>query len=121
MRWLIGCVAAVALLSVLQLAPGSRPPPAHLAELVPWRPTLAMRFSGQMAAMNEPLTSARDWNGYVTMTLAGLGVSDPARLHAVTRRAARRVADHCRCRVRGYEVRARIPGRGLLVVVSSSD
>jgi hypothetical protein len=55
------------------------------------------------------------------MTLAGLGVSDPARLHAVTRRAARRVADHCRCRVRGYEVRARIPGRGLLVVVSSSD
>ena len=57
MRWLIGCVAAVALLSVLQLAPGSRPPPQHLAELVPWRPTLAMRFSGQMAAMNEPLVN----------------------------------------------------------------
>ena len=114
-------MAAVALLSVLQLAPGSGRPPPHLPELVPWRPTLAMRFSGQMAAMNEPLTSASDWNGYVTMTLAGLGVSDPARLHAVTRRAARRVADHCRCRVRGYEVRARIPGRGLLVVVSSAD
>jgi hypothetical protein len=114
-------VAAVALLSVLQLAPGSRPPPPHLAELVPWRPTLAMRFTGQMAAMNEPLAGASDWNGYVTMTLAGLGVSDPARLHAVTRRAARRVADHCRCRVRGYEVRARIPGRGVLVVVSSAD
>jgi hypothetical protein len=114
-------VAAVALLAVLQLAPGSRPPPQHLAELVPWRPTLAMRFSGQMASMNEPLASASDWNGYVTMNLAGLGVSDAARLRAVTRRAARRVADHCRCRVRGYEVRARIPGRGVLVVVSSSD
>ena len=111
----------MALLSVLQLAPGSRPPPPHLAELVPWRPTLAMRFTGQMASMNEPLAGASDWNGYVTMTLAGLGVSDPARLHAVTRRAARRVADHCRCRVRGYEVRARIPGRGVLVVVSSAD
>ena len=47
----------MALLSVLQLAPGSRPPPQHLAELVPWRPTLAMRFSGQMAAMNEPLAT----------------------------------------------------------------
>jgi hypothetical protein len=114
-------VAAVALLLVLQLAPGSGRPRPHLAELVPWRPTLAMRFSGQMASMNEPLASASDWNGHVTMTLAGLGVSDPARLHAVTRRAARLVADHCRCRVRSYEVRARIPGRGLLVVVSSSD
>jgi len=111
----------VALLLVLQLAPGSGRPQPHLAELVPWRPTLAMRFSGQMASMNEPLASASDWNGHVTMTLAGLGVSDPARLHAVTRRAARLVADHCRCRVRSYEVRARIPGRGLLVVVSSSD
>src|SRR6476659_7738822 len=110
MRWLIGCVAAVALLSVLQLAPGNRPPPQHLAELVPWRPPLAMRCSGEMAAVNEPLASARDWNGYVTMTLAGLGVSDPARLHAVTGRGVRRVADHCRCRGRGYEVRARIPG-----------
>jgi hypothetical protein len=77
MRWLIGCVAAVALLSVLQLAPGSRPPPQHLAELVPWRPTLAMRFSGQMAAMNEPLNSASDWNGYVTMTLASASATRP--------------------------------------------
>jgi hypothetical protein len=107
---------------VLGTAPGgSLRPPGHLPELVPWRPSLSMRFTGQMTSMDVPVLSASDRRGVVTITLASEDGRHLGGIDEIAARAARRVARHCRCQVRGYRVRARVPGRGVLVVASGGS
>jgi hypothetical protein len=119
-RHTIGVATAGAMLAVLALTPGHVSAQRRLPVLVPWRPSLSVRFSGAMTSFDHPVTTVGDHNGYIVATIAGL---DPSQLPALSRAASRsaaRVSLNCRCRLRGYEVRARIPGRGVQVVASSA-
>jgi hypothetical protein len=119
---LIGCAACAVLILVLGTAPGgSLRPPKHLPELVPWRPSLSVRFTGQLTSMNVPVLSAGDRRGVVTVTLASEDGMHLGGIDQIASLAARRVAEHCRCEVRGYRVLARVPGRGVLVVASGGS
>ncbi|TMB85923.1 MAG: hypothetical protein E6J45_14675 [Chloroflexi bacterium] len=120
-RAITGPVTAGLMLAVLATAPGHAAHARHQPVLAPWRPSLAVRFSGAMMSLHQPVSSAGDHNGFVTLTVAGV---DPARLGALSSAAARaadRVSHSCRCRLSGYEVLARVPGRGVQVVASSTS
>ena len=103
------------------MAPGGRKPPPHFPELVPWRPSLSLRFTGQMTSMHVPVLSASDRGGVVTITLASEDGRHLGGIDEIAWRAAHRVSVHCRCELRGYRVRARVPGRGVLVVASGGS
>jgi hypothetical protein len=117
-RSITGLATAGLLLAVLALAPGRAATLHHLQVLAPWRPSLAVRFSGAMTSFDHPVESADDHNGFVTMTVSGIDPSQLTGLSAAASRAADRVSRSCRCTLRGYQVLARIPGRGVLVVAS---
>ncbi|MDX6522971.1 MAG: hypothetical protein QOI17_484 [Gaiellales bacterium] len=113
-------MAAAVLLALLAFTPGRALPPKNIQDLRPWRPTLAIRFSGAMLSQGQPVSDVSDRHGFVTASIAGIRTSQLEQVKAAAATAARRVARTCRCRVRGYEVRARVPGRGVQVVASSS-
>jgi hypothetical protein len=117
-RSITGIATAAVLLVVLAIAPGRAATGHHLPVLAPWRPSLAVRFSGAMTSFNHPVDSADDRNGFVTMTVAGVDASQLLGLRSAASHAADRVARSCRCTVRGYQVLAHVPGRGVLVVAS---
>jgi hypothetical protein len=109
------------MLAVLALSPGHVSAQRRLPVLVPWRPSLSVRFSGAMTSFDHPVTTIGDRNGYIVATVAGVDPSQLPALSRAARRSAARVSRVCRCDLRGYEVRARIPGRGVQVVASSAD
>jgi hypothetical protein len=119
-RHTIGIATAGAMLAVLSLAPGHVSTPRRLPELVPWRPSLSVRFSGAMTSFDQSLTTVDDHNGYIIATVAGVDPTQLPALSRAARRSAARVSHTCRCHLRGYEVRARIPGRGVQVIASSA-
>jgi hypothetical protein len=125
-RAIIGPVTAGLMLAVLAVAPGH----ASHAERLPvlavmapghGRPSLADRFSGAMTSLHHPVSSAGDHNGFVTVTVAGVDPSQLGELSVAAARAADRVSLSCRCRLSGYQVLARVPGRGVQVVASSTS
>jgi hypothetical protein len=118
-RGIIAAVTASALLALLAAVPSSPAPPPNVQDLRPWRPSLATRFTSAMLSLGRPVTDAEDRNGYVIAAISGLHASDLPDVRRAAAVAGRRVARTCRCDMRGYEVRARVPGRGVLVVASS--
>jgi hypothetical protein len=108
------------MLALLALTPGHVSAQHRLPELVPWRPSLSVRFSGAMTSFDHPVTTIGDRNGYITATIAGVDADQLPALSRAARRSAARVSRNCRCHVRGYEVRALVPGRGVQVVASSA-
>ncbi len=120
-RSITGLATAAVLLAVLAITPRSAATGHHLPVLAPWRPSLAVRFSGAMTSFNHPVDSADDRNGFVTMTVTGVDSSQLLGLRSAASRAADRVSHSCRCTVRGYQVLTRVPGRGVLVVASGTS
>jgi hypothetical protein len=109
------------MLALLVLAPGGdwfghQPKP-----LAPWRPSLAVRFTGALTSFDRHVSDASDRAGYVTVSVSGVGGSDLPALSNDSAAAAGRVARSCRCRLRGYRVFARVPGRGVVVVASGGS
>jgi hypothetical protein len=102
----------------LVLVPGQALPPPNIQDLRPWRPTLAVRFSGAMLSQGVPVSDAHDSGGVVTASVTLTGTPQLRKVQAAAAAAAARVARSCRCRVRRYEVRAPVPGRGIQVVAS---
>ena len=119
-RGIIAAGTALMLLALLAAVPSSPAPPANVPDLRPWRPSLATRFTGAMLSLGQPVTDAYDRNGYVVAAISGVHASDLPYVRRAAATAGRRVARTCRCDMRGYAVRARVPGRGVLVVASSS-
>jgi hypothetical protein len=119
-RHTIAVATAGAMLAVLSLTPGHVSAQRRPAEPVPSRPSLSVRFSGAMLSFDHPVTTAGDSHGYIIATVAGVDASQLAALSRAAQRSAARVSRNCRCDLRGYEVRARIPGRGVQVVASSA-
>jgi hypothetical protein len=108
------------MLAVLAITPRHVPAHRRLPVLVPWQPSLSVRFSGAMLSFDHPVTTVGDSNGYIIATVAGVDPSQLPSLSRAAQRSAARVAHSCRCNLRGYEVRALIPGRGVQVVASSA-
>lgn len=117
---MIAAVSAALLLALLAAAPGGAARPYNVQDLRPWRPSLAVRFTGAMLSLGQPVSEASDRNGYVIAAVSGVTASDLPDIRRAAATAGRRVSHTCRCDMRGYEVRARVPGRGVLVVASSS-
>jgi hypothetical protein len=117
-RSITGFVTVGLMLAVLALAagPGSqaRRPPV----LAPWRPSLAVRFSGAMRSFDHPVARSSDHNGVVTLMMTGVLPSDLVAIRSAAARSAERVVASCHCHLRGYEVLARLPGRGVQVVAA---
>jgi hypothetical protein len=120
-RAITGPLTAGLMLAVLAMAPGHHSHARHQPVLAPWRPSLAVRFSGAMTSFDHPVSSAGVRNGFVTLTVAGIDPSQLGALSTAAARAADRVSHSCRCRLSGYEVLARVPGRGVQVVASSAS
>jgi hypothetical protein len=118
-RGVIAAVSAVLLLALLAAAPGGDARPYNVPDLRPWRPSLAVRFTGAMLALGHPVSDASDRNGYVVAAISGVSASDLPAIRRAAATAGRRISHTCRCTMRGYEVRARVPGRGVLVVAGS--
>ena len=106
------------MLALLSLAPGGSAPGSRLPQLVPWRPSLSVRFTGALTSFDRQVSDASDRAGFVTVSVSGVHTTDLRALSGDAARAARRVSRSCRCRLRGYRVLARVPGRGVLVVAS---
>ena len=117
---MIAVASAALLLAVLAAAPGGAPQPHNFPDLRPWRPSLATRFSSAMLSLGQPVSDASDRNGYVVVSISGIDASDLPDIRRAAATAGRRVSRTCRCTMRGYAVRARVPGRGVLVVADSS-
>jgi hypothetical protein len=120
-RGITGSVTAGLMLAVLAMAPGHASHARHQPVPAPLRTSLAVRFSGAMTSFDHPVSSAADHNGFVTVTVAGVDPSQLGALSSAAARAADRVLHSCRCRLSGYEVLARVPGRGVQVVASSAS
>jgi hypothetical protein len=118
-RGVIAAVSAALLLALLAAAPGGGARPYNVPDLRPWRPSLAIRFTGAMLALGHPVTDASDRNGHIVASVSGVRASDLPDIRRAAATAGHRVARTCRCTMRGYEVRARVPGRGVLVIASS--
>lgn len=118
-RGLIAAVSAALLLALLAAAPGGAARPYNVPDLRPWRPSLAIRFTSAMLALGHPVSDASDTNGHVVAAISGVSASDLPAIRRAAATAGRRVSRTCRCRMHGYEVRARVPGRGVVVVASS--
>ena len=115
---MIAVVSAALLLAVLAAAPGGASPTYNFPDLRPWRPSLAVRFTGAMLALGQPISDASTHNGRVLASVAPLRADQLAAVRRAARIAARRVERNCRCRLRGYEIRTRVPGRGVQVVAA---
>jgi len=117
-RGVIAAVSAALLLALLAAAPGGAARPYNVPDLRPWRPSLAVRFTGAMLALGHPVSDVSDAHGRVRAAVSGVTADQLPALRRAAAIAARRIARSCRCTVRGYAVRARVPGRGVLVVAS---
>ena len=106
------------MLALLTLAPGGSASAHGPKPLVPWRPSLAVRFTGALTSFDRQVSDASDRAGYVTVAVSGVRGTDLTALSSDSAAAARRVAHACRCRLRGYRVLTRVPGRGVVVVAS---
>ena len=106
------------MLALLAAAPGRAVTLHPLPPLAPWRPSLAVRFTGAMTHLGHHVNAATDSNGVVTVTVDGVIPAQLDELRAAARLAATRVSKTCRCRLRGYRVQIRLPGRGLQVVAA---
>src|ERR1043165_6785037 len=91
-RAITGPLTAGLMLAVLGAAPGQRLQDRHRPVLAPWRPSLAVRFSGAMTSFDQPVSSAGDHNGFVTVTVAGVDASQLGALSSAAARAADRVS-----------------------------
>jgi hypothetical protein len=118
-RGMIAAASAALLLALLAAAPGGDARPYNVPDLRPWRPSLALRFTSAMLALGHPVTGAEVHRGHVVADISGLRASDLPEVRRAAATAGRRVSRTCRCDMRGYEVRARVPGRGVLVVARS--
>jgi hypothetical protein len=127
-RVLIGGAAVTAMLAVLAVptartratpgdAAGATSPPATPV-LAPWRPTLALRFTGAMTALDQHVLDSHDRAGFVTATVGASGSSSLNEIRADAARATRWIAQTCRCKVRGYRIVVRAPARPLAVIDS---
>jgi hypothetical protein len=106
------------MLALLAFAPGGAASAHGPKPLVPWRPSLAVRFTGALTSFDRHVSDASDRAGYVTVSVSGVPGDDLRGLSSDSAAAARRVARSCQCRVRGYRVLTRVPGRGVVVVAS---
>ncbi len=106
------------MLAILAAVPGRAITLHSLPPLVPWRPSLAVRFAGAMTHLNHHVTAATDSGGVVTVTVDGVIPAQLDELRSAARLAATRVSKTCRCRLRGYRVQIQLPGRGLQVVAA---
>jgi hypothetical protein len=120
-RAVTGMLTAALMLVVLAMSPAHTAPGRRLPALAPWRPSLAVRFSSAMTSFDQPVSSAGDSGGFITVTVAGIDPSNLGSISSAAARAAVRVSRSCRCRLRGYEVLARVPGRGVQVIASSTS
>ena len=116
---MIAVASAALLLAVLAAAPGGAPRLHNYPDLRPWRPSLATRFSSAMLSLGHPVSDAYVHDGYVVVSISGIDASDLPDIRRAASTAGRRVSRTCRCTMRGYTVRARVPGRGVLVVAGS--
>jgi hypothetical protein len=71
-----------------------------------------------MLALGHPVSDASTHRGRVVASVSHLTADQLPALRRAAGTAATRIEHSCRCTVRGYEVRARVPGRGVLVVAS---
>ncbi len=71
-----------------------------------------------MLALGHPVSDASTRRGRVFASVSDLSADQLPGLRRAADLATRRIRRSCRCTVRGYEVRARVPGRGVLVVTA---
>jgi hypothetical protein len=117
-RGMIAAVSAALLLALLTAAPGGAARPYNVPDLRPWRPSLAVRFTGAMLSLGHPVTDVSAHDGRVRAAVSGISAADLPAVRRAAATAARRIERSCRCAVRSYAVRARVPGRGVLVVAA---
>jgi hypothetical protein len=118
-RAVTGLATAAMMMAVLAIAPGRAARPRHLPQLAPWKPPLSVRFSGAMTSFSHPVARAGESNGVVTLMMTGVEPADLPGIRSAAARSAERVVRSCRCHMRGWEVLARLPGRGVQVVAAS--
>jgi len=114
----IAAVSAALLLALLAAAPGGAARPYNVPDLRPWRPSLAVRFTSAMLALGHPVTDVSADHGRLRAAVTGISADDLPGLRRAAAVASRRIERSCRCTVRSYTVRARVPGRGVLVVAA---